>query len=287
MESPQSDKQNNIRDTSIAQSAVVGSESTTRFGIFLFLGTPLVTIYIEVFRYIFLPVAAAASIVNAVLCWRIAALQKYEAHAVAKATLEAIAATGTTIAVIGLLVATSLFAVATPAITAAMLGAKTLFQAISAIVFLVKSHYNDDPEQKKELRNKARDAAIFAVAGALGTAAIITVMIFAKPALAVLGIVSGILGTIAAVFKCITIANHFKAKNAAESAKPCSTEEKSDMTASMIKTLRASAGNQPAEASDNKPVPAVTPSLQTTNDVDITQSADLPAFAPDFRPGLA
>src|SRR5206468_1558950 len=108
-EASQANKQKAIRDTAVAHSAVVGSESTTRFGIFIFLGTPLVTLYVEVFRYILLPVAAAGAIFNAILSWRLTILQKYEAHSLARAILETIAAVATTVAFTCLLIATSIF----------------------------------------------------------------------------------------------------------------------------------------------------------------------------------
>ncbi len=104
-------------------------------------------------------------------------------------------------AVIGALVASGTFALATPIIFTAVMAGKTLFQAGSAIYYAVKAARTTDAEEKLGYKTLAKNNALGAAAGVLATAAVACVFLFGKFAVAALGIVAAVAGGALAVMK--------------------------------------------------------------------------------------
>ena len=155
----------------------------------------------ETGKYIMFPIAAAASIIQATLAWRQAKLDGGKKGSIVKAVVETGVAITITTAVVGALAFSSLFATAAPIIFASVLGAKTLFHTGSAFYYWGKSAAAADLNEKYQYAEKAKSNAVSAVALALTTAAVVSVMILGKVMLAGLGIAAGFLTTTYALYK--------------------------------------------------------------------------------------
>jgi hypothetical protein len=146
----------------------------------------------EVAKFIILPAALGFSIIQAGLAWRQAQLSGGKTEMVVKAAVETVAATVITATIIGSLAASIIFGAITPIVFTAVIGAKALFHAGSAVYYWGKSAGTQNEGKKAEYREKAKTNAVQAFALTLATVAVATVMVFGKVALAGLGIASGI-----------------------------------------------------------------------------------------------
>lgn len=167
----------------------------------MFLKPTLHTFLEETGKYFMFPIAAAASVIKAVLSWRQAYIDRGKTRSVVSAVVETVAALAITTAVVGALVASTVFALATPIIFTATMAGKTLFHAGSAIYFAGKAAGAKVPEKKEKYRTLAKQNAIGAVAGLVATAAVATVFLLGKIALAGIGIAGAVIGGTLAVIK--------------------------------------------------------------------------------------
>lgn len=175
----------------------------------------------ETGKYFMFPIAAAASLIRAALAWRQVYIDRGKSRSVVTAAVETVTAVAITVAVVGALAASAVFAVATPIIFTAVMAGKTLFHAGSAIYYAGKAAAHKEPAKKAKYRELAKKNAIGTVAGIVATAAVATVFLFGKIALAGIGIAAAVIGGTLAVIKGY---KSFKASQAAPAAAP-STED--------------------------------------------------------------
>lgn len=153
----------------------------------LFLHPVLHAFLEEIGKYFMFPFAAAANAVLSVLAWRQFYLDRSTSSAI-HAAVQTAAAIAISIAVIGALVATAIFSLATPIIFTATLGAKALYHAGVAFYSLFKSTQANTPEEKEIHLKAAKAQGISALAGLMATAAVACVFLFGKLAVAALGL---------------------------------------------------------------------------------------------------
>jgi len=176
----------------------------------------------ELGKYFMFPIAAAASVIQAILAWRQAYLDGGQSRSIVHAVVETVTAVAVTTAVIGALVATSVFAVATPIIFTAVMAGKTLYHAGSAMYYAGKYAVTNNFVDKTNAINNG----IAATAGLVATAAVTGVFLLGKIAVAAVGIVAGIFGAAFALYNGIT---SFKKEQAAK-AFPTSSDENDNKT---------------------------------------------------------
>lgn len=169
----------------------------------------------ETGKYFMFPIAAAASLIRAALAWRQVYIDRGKSRSIVSAVVETVTAVAITVAVVGALAATAVFALATPIIFTAVMAGKTLFHAGSAIYYAGKAAAHKEPEKKAKYRELAKKNAIGTVAGLVATAAVATVFLFGKIALAGIGIAAAVIGGGLAVMKGY---KSFKASQAAPAA---------------------------------------------------------------------
>tara|TARA_R110000868_G_scaffold15698_17_gene71669 strand:- start:410 stop:1285 length:876 start_codon:yes stop_codon:yes gene_type:complete len=128
-----------------------------------------------------LPFAAVVSLVSAILAWRVASLNKYEGHSLARAIVETAVAATFAAAAIGALVAVTLFATIAPILFGAALAVKALFSVGSAIYFGVKASREQDQALKENYRALAKNAIVSAVVGTVVLAALAVATFVASP----------------------------------------------------------------------------------------------------------
>lgn len=159
----------------------------------------------ETGRFFMFPIAAMASAIRAVLAWRQVKIDKGENGTIGRAVVETVGALAVVTAVVGGLAAASFAAVASPIIFVAALAAKTLFHLASSIYYFAKSFKSSNTQQETQhYRAMALSNVIGTVALALATVAVGFVMIMAKPALAILGVIAGTIGTAFGLYKLCT-----------------------------------------------------------------------------------
>lgn len=156
------------------------------------------------------PLAAAGAVIRAALAWRQAKLDNGKNGTVARAVVETVSAAAITTAVVGGFVAAATFATVAPIIFTAVLAAKTLFHAGSALYYMGKAavaNKSQDPavrEKANGYRSAARAHGVGAVAGIFATAAVALVMLAGFKIFAVLGIVAGVIGIGYSIYKAVT-----------------------------------------------------------------------------------
>jgi hypothetical protein len=191
-----------IAENSIGDSVVSVADAidlTTIYSMFL---KPVLHQFLEeIGKYFLFPIAAGAHVIKSILAWRQAYLDQGRARSVVPAIVETVATAAIVTAVIGTLVASTLFSLATPIIFTAAIGGKMLFHSAAAIYYGVKAARTEDAALKQENKTLAIKNGVTAIAGMIATAAVACVFLFGKIALAPLGIVSGIIGGTLAVIK--------------------------------------------------------------------------------------
>lgn len=202
------EEQRQLRATNIVSASAATVDLSTLATIFFLLSKEMLKIAFEkMAKYILLPVAAAANIIQAVFAWRKAYLENGEGNAVRTAIVETIGAAMITTAVIGSLVASAVFAVVGPALFAAAFTMKTLFNFGNAIYNGVLAARERNPEMKTALRAKAIESTIGGVVGVIATAAVVGVMLLGKVAMTIAGIIAGVAGATLAIKKVTELAN--------------------------------------------------------------------------------
>lgn len=141
----------------------------------------------EIGKYFMFPLAAASNLVLMVLSWREYYLDRQPRFLVG-AAVQTVAAVAITTAVIGALVASAVFALATPIIFTATLGAKAIYHAGAAFYHSYQGVNAKTQSEKTAQYDIAKKQAISAGAGIIATVAVACVFIFAKFAVAGLGI---------------------------------------------------------------------------------------------------
>lgn len=214
------DKQKAMRTTGLIHAGTHMVDAIDLTAIFYMVSTAALKVLFEqITRYFMLPIAVIANIIFAGLAIRQAVINKGDKYFVLKAVTETIGAVAITTAVVGGLITASIAAVAAPAIFAATFGMKTLVNLGSSIYFGVMAARTDDPVQKFEYRKKAIESGVGAVIGTILTTAIVAVMLLAKPAMFILGIIGGSLLTAVAALKGVELLNQKPAAAAAPTEK--------------------------------------------------------------------
>lgn len=276
----QQKEQEELRRMSIASSVVLAFDLFDLTGIFFMNGstTFLKMLFEQITRYFMLPIAAASAIIISILTWRQAHLNHYQGHTVAKAVFETICAAALTTAVIGTFAVTALFAMAGPVMIAAAFGAKALFNLGSALYFGIQAARTSDPVKKYEFRKQAAESAIGAIVGIGTTAAVIAVMLLAKPVLAIIGIMAGAFGCAAAIIKCVDLTNP-------KPGQKVEAEKKDDSSltnnAGMAKTL-----NVTRTEKNSADVNTVSPERDSINNTEYTLSTSLNAAQTPHTPRM-
>lgn len=169
-------------------------ESMNIMGIFIFfLSDVLKQAFIEIGRFIFFPMAMAISIIQAILSIKKAHITK-DTNLILQAVLNTICAVATMIAVIGGIIASGIFGAFAPFILIGTLSLKCLFCMGSAAYYWHQSVIAQTPQDKAHYRGLAKANMVGVIALLLGIAAITAVMVFLKPFLAPVGVVSGAIG---------------------------------------------------------------------------------------------
>ncbi|HTM62987.1 MAG TPA: hypothetical protein VL360_00645 [Gammaproteobacteria bacterium] len=193
-----------IRKTGIGISSVLAMDTLDLSLIFYF-ATVFKPLFESILKFALLPIAFISSWIVSALTLRQAYLKNFPGQLTAKAIIEFVCAAALTASILGGFIAAAAFAVAGPAVIACAFGFKSLYNLGSAIYFGVKAAKTTDPSQKYELKKQAIESAISGCIGALSTAGVITVLLLAKPFMAILGIMAGAIGCTAAVIKGIDL----------------------------------------------------------------------------------
>jgi len=159
----------------------------------------------ETAKFVLFPVSAAGAIIEAVLAWRQKRLDEGKNGTLAAAIVKTAAALAITIAVIGALAFSSVFATVSPIIFTATLAVKTLFHYGAAAYYWWKSAATQDPEKRAAYRAAMQGNAVGATALTLATLAVSLVMIALKPIMAIFGIVAGVIAGGYSIYKLATI----------------------------------------------------------------------------------
>lgn len=155
---------------------------------------------------ILFPIAAAASLIRAILKIRAAYLAKKEnkRSAILKAVVELIAAFTIIAAVIGAFVAAATFDIVAPILFTVALGFKTFFHLGASLYYAMKVQLNSTVEEKKSSLEKMKANLILAAVAAMTTVASGLVFVAHKATFGILGIVGGILGAAYAAYQGFT-----------------------------------------------------------------------------------
>jgi hypothetical protein len=205
------------QNTAIATAIIVALSSLNLSAYFYMISSEaLLHSLTAVGQYIIFPFAALTSTLYAVAAWRTALLHKNRKHLLVRAIAETIGAA----AIITSVALTMIYGIGTsiigPAVLASFLGAKTVYQAASAIFFGIRATQTNNPAKKAEYRDKAKYAIYSTLAGAMTTAAVIAVDIFLKPVVSILGILAGAFAAAYSILKVVDI--RLKAKSRADYA---------------------------------------------------------------------
>lgn len=164
---------------------------------------------LELAKSILFPIAIAMSLFQAIFAWRQANIDRGKQRSTINAAVETVSALAITTAVIGILVASAAFVLATPIIFTAVAAAKTLFHVGASIYYHRQSKTYTNPLKTSDQIEKKKDTyfelskqhAIGAVAGAVATLATAAVFLLGKLAFAGIGMGLAIVGVCFAVYK--------------------------------------------------------------------------------------
>lgn len=204
---------------------LVGFIDSVNIGIIytLFLKPLLFNFYEQLGKYIFFPIASVAALISAALSWRQAYIKKGSKSSVLSALIDTLSALAITVAVLGSLLASSLFVLATPIIFTAVMGGKTLFSTVASIYYFGKAAGAVEPSKKKKYYGMSKDQLLAAMAGTIATAATVGVFLLGKTFLAGIGIAAAGIGSLMALtygyqsFKAaLKPSNHSTCKNTAK-----------------------------------------------------------------------
>jgi len=147
-----------------------------------------------------LPITIAAGVVQSMLAWRLAYLERNESnrvkrHLVLRAAVETVVTLAIATAAVGALFFSTLFGIATPIIFTSALAAKSIYASGAALFYAGKaaaSHANDP--KKSIYRARAKDFALQGVVSLIGAVATLVVMVLGKSVMFGLGIAAGVFG---------------------------------------------------------------------------------------------
>lgn len=197
----------------------------------------------EIGKYFMFPIAAAATLIRAVLALRRMLLdtktvdengvikQRMKTGNIVRFAVEATAALAITVAVVGALAFAAVMGAFAPMIFTAVLGAKALFHAAAALFYFGRSWglEKDDPKKQVFLA-KAKGNAVGALALTFATAAVYLVMLAGHTVFAAFGVTAGVIAT---VFGGYNLYKKMKAERAHVVG-----EEKPSFISSTFATLR-------------------------------------------------
>lgn len=220
----------------------------------------------DIGKYFLFPIAAGAGVVKAILSWRHAYLDKGDARSVVPAVVETLGALAIVAAVIGSMVASALFVLATPIIFTAVVGGKTLFQLGSTIYYAGKAAGTDNLEKKQEFNTRAKNSLINTIAGTIATVAVACVFLFGKLAIAAVGVAG------AGVIACLAVYRGYKAYQESQKTTLITVNPPADNFSSSDARLIQSLGQTVTQ-----------PLLRETPDDFISQSSDTSVTNNDFE----
>lgn len=201
-------RQEAVRKNAIAKTAAATADTATLTTIFVLLAKETLKIAFEqLAKYILLPVAVLAQTLQMAFAWRHAKLNKFKGRSLVTALVETAATALIATAVIGGLVLQTAFSVVAPLLFAITFAGKTLYNFASSIYYGISSVRESDPYEKERKVKIAKECMIGGVVGAIATVAVVGVMLLGKTAMAVLGIIAGVLGTIFGIAKAVELAN--------------------------------------------------------------------------------
>jgi hypothetical protein len=155
-------------------------------------------------HYWLFPLAALLSLFKAIFSIRQAWLDKGKNGTYHRALVEGVTALAVTVAVVGGLVAASIFTTISPIIFLATLGGKSVYSAGLTLQYLFKAANTDNAEEKQTYRNTAFANFVGTVSLGLAAAAVGLVMIAMKPVFAFLGVIAGVIGVGYSLHKAFT-----------------------------------------------------------------------------------
>ena len=164
---------------------------------------------LELAKLVLFPIIIAVSIFQAIFAWRQAHIDRGKQRSTINAIIETVSALAISTAIIGTLVASAAFVLATPIIFTAITVGKTLFHTGAAIYYGIQSKIYTNPLKTNAQIEKKKDTcfelskqhAISAVAGAVATVVTVAVFLLGKIALAGIGMGLAIIGVGFAVYK--------------------------------------------------------------------------------------
>ena len=182
--------------------AVATADSMDLTAIFALFLTEVGRRFVEEIGHFFMfPIAAMASGIRAVLAWRQWHIDGKKEGALVRAVVETVSAAAVTVAVVGGLVAASIFATLSPIIFTVALAAKTLFHLGASVYYAFEYFRSNDKDEKQKYAAMAKGNAVGAFALALATVAVGFVMLAAKPIVGILGVLGGLIGTVYGLYK--------------------------------------------------------------------------------------
>lgn len=155
----------------------------------------------ETAKFILFPVAALLNIFRAIISWRDAAANKGKNGTGFNAFVETVAAVGITIAVVGGLAFSYIFAPITPIIFASVMAFKTLANGLASAFYWGKYFASNDAESKRIYKTKGTMYAGAATVTLFAGLAVTSVMILLQSYMSFLGIMAGVIGVGVAIYK--------------------------------------------------------------------------------------
>lgn len=155
----------------------------------------------ETAKFILFPIAALLNIFRAIISWRDAAANKGKNGTGFNAFVETVAAVGITIAVVGGLAFSYIFAPITPIIFASVMAFKTLANGLASAFYWGKYFASNDTESKHIYKTKGTMYAGAAAVTLFAGLAVTSVMILLQSYMSFLGMLAGVTGVGVAIYK--------------------------------------------------------------------------------------
>jgi hypothetical protein len=149
------------------------------------------------------PFAALASLIRASFAFYQAKKEGYKKRSVVQALVEGVTALAITAAVLGSLIAATLFATVAPIIFTAVSAVKTLYHLGAAFYYGVKAFSTEEVNKNEKYKNRAVAFGVGSFINALATVAIGLVMVAGNVSLGLLGMGAGMIGVIYTTYQIV------------------------------------------------------------------------------------
>lgn len=192
------------RTTAQLQATSAAAHTADMLGLAIFFAL-LKTTAIEIARLVCFPLAAALSLAQTIIAWRIAQVNGKKRHLVFNAAVDTAAFLGITTAVVIGIGISSVASFVAPLIFTAVSAVKSIIKAGVAVYNWGKSTGVTNPEDKIKYQERAKENAIQSVAGLIVSAAVGVVLVAGKTAMLAFGVVAASLNAVYGLTKLYSL----------------------------------------------------------------------------------